>query len=905
MCRCGPTRTGLALLGLIILGTLSASAQQAPAQPPPAEGALPSDTEPTPAAQPRIVMPELRKFVEAPYPAEAEKLGLTAEVLLALTLDATGTVKEAEVLEPVGHGFDEAAREAALKFEFSPALRDGKPVAARVTYRYTFELKTVVEPPPPPPKDGNLGGVLKMAGTDVTLAGVEVIVRGADGAERRTRSDADGKWSVEGLPAGHYVVVIEAPGYQPVQSDEDVTAGEATEVTYRIAPESDQLEVTVQGERPPREVTRRTITREEIRRIPGTSGDALLSVQSLPGVARPPGLAGLIIVRGSAPQDTEVFVDGAIAPAIYHFGGLRSVIPTELLDRIDFYPGNFSARYGRVMGGIIDVAMREPDTRCFEPGMKPVEGGSKGCYHGLAQADLLDGRVLLQGPISKDWSFAVAGRRSWIDAWIGPVLESAGAGVTTAPVYYDYQGIAEYRPSTSTRLSLRFYGSDDRLKLVIKDPLASDPGFGGNITFGQSFINAQALLEQKLSPSVDLRSSLAVGKQSINFGLGNLTFQIDSYPIQTRSEFGWKLAKGATVNAGFDFVASPADIFVRLPRPPADGQPDSGPFSTRPPIERRQSLTVFRPAWYVEGEVQATERLRVVPGVRLDFAQDSGKADFSPRLMARYDVVNSKDEISGPGFRRTTLKGGVGLFQQPPQYQESDAVFGTPGVGSNRAMHYSLGVEQEFTREIQVSTEGFYKRLTELVSSVPVEGGTEYQNVGSGSVIGWETLLQYKPGGRFFGWLAYTLSRSVRQETPESPERMFEWDQTHNLVALGNYDLGRGWNFGARFRLVSGNWTTPVQRYPAVAAVYSADASSYTPLQGKPYSERLPLFHQLDVRIEKTWQYDVWRLMAYLDVLNAYNHASVEGVSYNYDFSKQVYGTGVPILPSVGLRGEF
>src|SRR5688572_13336921 len=78
------------------------------------------------------------------------------------------------------------------------------------------------------------------------------------------------------------------------------------------------------------------------------------------------GLAGLLIVRGSAPNGTGYYVDGGDVPLIYHFGGLSSVVPTELLDRIDFYPGNFSARYGRVMGGIVDVALLSPNTECYD-----------------------------------------------------------------------------------------------------------------------------------------------------------------------------------------------------------------------------------------------------------------------------------------------------------------------------------------------------------------------------------------------------------------------------------------------------------------------------------------------------------------------------------------------------------
>jgi hypothetical protein len=171
--------------------------------------------------------------------------------------------------------------------------------------------------------------------------------------------------------------------------------------------------------------------------------------------------------------------------------------------------------------------------------------------------------------------------------------------------------------------------------------------------------------------------------------------------------------------------------------------------------------------------------------------------------------------------------------------------------------------------------------------------------------VGLETLLKYKPDRRFFGWLAYTLSRSIRQNSKDAPEYPFQYDQTHNLTVLGSYRLGRGWEFGARFRLVSGNLTTPVVGPPSLPALFAADAGSYAPLQGRLNSQRLPLFHQLDLRVDKRWQFEVWQLVAYLDVQNAYNHASVEGVQYNYDYSRSAYATGLPILPSLGVRAEF
>ena len=313
-----------------------------------ASGGLIKPAEP-PKDQPKkpvIVFPELTHFEHADYPPDAEKAGLQGDVLLKLTIDRDGHVTKVVVTEPAGNGFDEAAQAAALKFTFTPATRDGVPVPVVIPYRYSFTLtaKPGSEAPLPAPTTGNLSGVVRLAdSTNAPLAGAVVTVTLPDGTKQTVTTDEAGKWQIVNLPPGRYKVHVESPGFQPADNQEEVGAGEETEATYRLAPATEGIEISVEGERPPREVTRRTLERREIDRIPGTGGDALRSLQSLPGVARPPGLAGLLIVRGSSPNDTQVYADGTLLPLIYHFGGLSSVIPTELLDKIDFYPGNFSA----------------------------------------------------------------------------------------------------------------------------------------------------------------------------------------------------------------------------------------------------------------------------------------------------------------------------------------------------------------------------------------------------------------------------------------------------------------------------------------------------------------------------------------------------------------------------------
>jgi hypothetical protein len=708
-------------------------------------------------------------------------------------------------------------------------------------------------------------------------------------------------------------VHVALDGFAPVDLKETVAAGEATDLTYRLSAATDEMEIVVGGERPPREVTRRVLERREIERIPGTSGDALRSLQSLPGVARPPALAGLLIVRGSAPEDTATFVDGTFVPLIYHFGGLSSVVPTEMLDRIDFYPGNFSVRYGRVMGGIVDVGLRSPNTDCYgEYGSvltEPSGVSKQGCYHGMAQVDMIDGRFMVQGPVgsSKDWSFAVAGRRSWVDAWLGPALEAGGSTVTNAPVYYDYQLILDRNVGPNDKLSLRFFGSDDSFKAIINDPAAQDPAFGGSLEFGTSFYRGQVLYQKDLTSRVSLDTMVSVGATHLNFSLGgNFLFDLNLVPINFRSEFGFKLSESTRWNVGLDFEAGPYEVVVRAPPPPKPGEAAPPPFVTQQSLETRQSGFGFRPGWYTDVEWQPTKRLRVVPGVRLDFARDSGHPDLSPRVNARYALVQPEDNFWGGEPLKTILKGGVGVFDQPPQYDETDEVFGTPNLESNRSIQYSLGVEQGLTQQVELSVEGFYKDMTNLVSRTPdAAGAYEYRNEGSGKVIGLETLLKYKPDDRFFGWISYTLSRSTRTYNPAQGERLFQYDQTNNLIILGSYRLGRGWEAGARFRIVSGPLDTPVAGAPSPTALFVADAGSYTPIQGEEYSARMPLFHQLDVRIDKRWQFRDWRLSTYLDVQNVYNNAAKESFLYNYNFTQSSFQTGLPIIPSLGVRGEF
>lgn len=826
-----------------------------------------------------VTPPKLEQFVEAEYPAEAQSNGLEADVVLALEIDDHGAVIDANVVEPAGHGFDEAARAAALKFVFVPAERAGRPVKSRILYRYSFHFR----PPAPSEQKPSLSvlkGRVVIAGGKAPLAGAVVSLKRGEQLVQEVVSGREGAFATRELEPGAYQISVQADGFERFATDERLGEGEELAVTYGLRERqgpSEQLTITVQGARPTREVTRRTVTRRELARIPGTSGDALRAIQNLPGVARPPALSGVLVVRGNADQTTPVLVDGMWIPNVYHFGGLSSVIPTEMLDEINFYPGNFSVRYGRALAGVVDAHLRE------------TKGGAR--YHGLLQVDLIDARGLLEGPVPllKGWNFIGGLRRSHVDAWLAPLLKNRDTYVTAAPVYYDYQLIFDNHPTEDSYLRIGLLGFDDRFRLVSQRAAS-----GGQLDTVNASWGVGSIYQAKLSKEARFNLTLSAARNHVAVSLSTLSADTTAFGIIARGELEWKMWKNATLRTGYDALLAPYEVKGQLPEATSNNAPASGSFVTAPSQRFDRSSVFFVPALFAELDMHPNKRTQLVSGVRADFTAETRRLDVAPRLTARYDIVS--------GFPRTTLKAGTGLFFQAPGLVEMVLKDDETKLRSQRSFQNSLGIEQELSERVKFSAEGFFNLLDNLVArSLEPDGVVRYNNYGKGRIYGGEFMLRYEADDRFFGWLSYTLSRSERTWVPGEPSHLFYLDQTHILTALGSYTLGRGWEVGLRFRYVSGNLYTPCPR-----GIFSANDTSYLCVSGPLFSERLPAFHQLDLRVDKKFQFRGFSVSAYLDLINTYNRKNPDFIQYNYDYSaSRAQTASLPFVPSFGLRGEF
>ena len=841
--------------------------------------------------------PTLVKLENAKYPEAAEKQGLTANVRLLVTIGADGNVPEAKVIEPVGNGFDEAAVDALLRSTFTPAEVDFTPAPVQIEFVYNFVLTlTPVDAGTPESTDGGYAGPMSHLTGELLLRGSRTRVNGGtvrcvEYEDREAVANDDGIFDLE-LPPGLCTVRAVGPETEIFKTTETLEPGETKEVKFYLFPKVIGYQTVVRDKREKKEVVRRTLTREELQKVPGTFGDPVRVIQNFPGVARAPFISGQLIVRGANPNQTLTFFDGVEIPLLFHLAGGPSVVNAEFLDRVDFYPGGFGARYGRAVGGVVDVASRK---------------GASDTWHGVAKVDFLDASAFVEAPITKDVSIAAAARRSYIDVLLPLVLpqDPQGGAITILPTYWDYQVRLDVgkRQAQNTdgysTFSLFAFGSDDQLKVVAT---------GGNrnadvaVQFRTLFHRVignwtyrRGNVQFKLTPygGYDLAS--------VNFGIAKLN--ADRWTAGVRQDLGVDLGKYVTLRAG-------ADIFQQTLVGQAELPVISGTqFVSFPGAEPKtevqrigRTVPTFDGAVYVEADFKFGP-LSVTPGLRASqaFLGQEARNAFDPRLWVRFEP-----------WDKTSIKGSIGLYTQPPQATDMEPPpFGTPSLTHEKAFQASLGVAQKITDVINVDVTGFYNRRFENVVSpgrrIVNEDGTvtnyRSSNDGLGRAYGVEVLLRHEVTKNFFGWLAYTLSRSEERRAGSGNDyAVTSFDQTHILTAIASYRFPYGFELGARFRYVTGRPTSPLIHD---ADFQRLDANRYSNTFGMFRSARVSDFNQLDVRIDKYFVFEKWTLNLYLDVQNVYNKANVEATLYEYRGRYGVDVPGIPILPILGVRGQL
>jgi TonB family protein len=860
--------------------------------------------DPPPPAKPTGVVTKLPKLVQAvapEYPPAALAAGKQADVKVRVHVDDAGTVTAVDVVEHVGDGFDEAAITAAMQYVFDPAEIDGKPGAITVETTIHFTITREVEPEPPPPTTTTtehagppnhagamaaavaLQGVAVERGTRRKLAGV--IVSLAELGLDAVTGD-DGSFYFHGVPAGTYKLLAIDPRFDRLERPIELGKREDVEVRLWMRPKGgNPYETIVEGQREVLEVTRRTLQRQQLQSVPGTFGDPIRAIQTLPGLGRPPFGVGLLLVRGSNPQDTGIFLDGHEVPSLFHFLGGPSIFNAEMLESLDFYPGGFPARFGRHHGGVVALETRPT--------------ASDG-IHGSAKVDFLDSGGYLRAPITKDLTFAVAGRRSYVDLLLPLVLPkpASGAQRIVTPIYDDYQGRLDYNLHENGRLSLFVIGSNDSLHVLQKDP---DAATSQDLNSAVNFFRIIGAYERPLGGDLKLTLTPAWGRDSITLSGAEAGASGPYSGISVRNtDLSYRMRVHGkvdrfVVDTGLDMLSRVTTYQALIPLVTNLANPDGVDVPPSLVLRGEQQLGLGA---YIDLGIDVSKQLRLVPSLRADAYIIDGqyRSSLDPRLVARYQLDD-----------RWTAKAYVGEFSEPPQPEALDKRFGNPSVGLEHGYHFGVGYEWRPDRMWTVDSEVYYiDRLDRVIfvnDIVMNPDGTyslvNFVNGAEEHVYGFEALIKRQISDHAYGWLSYTFSHAV-QSRRGGDFVATAFDQPHVLNAVASYKPWPGWELGSRLQFASGRPDTPV-----IASSYDADLGAYVPVRGPTRSIRDPFFFQLDTRIEHDWLYDTWSLGLYLDIINVLNVKNVEAYQYDYRYRERSPITSYPIIPTLGVRGTW
>lgn len=355
------------------------------------------------AQEPVIVPPAPAETPVMVWPGEPQDNGAHT-VELELSINSKGILTDVRALsgdEPFRSLFVDSVREMS----FSPATEDGVPIDVVVPYSWTFQQPPV-----------NLTGFVRVAGERQAATGILLSV-----GDERVMTDAEGRFGLRGVPIGDVTVRLNEPSFRMDPVTLDITAGQRTDVELWVIRESWGNEVVGAYSRSQPVTTVRRLSYEDIQNAPGGLGDPVRALQNLPGLSRTPLDAGWLMLRGGFPEDTPVFLDGVPIPALYHLGGLTSIVHPETVGRIDLYPGSTPVRLSRGLSGAAEMTSRR-----LTGDLRVVGGVNLAFSHLYAEA-----------PLGDNGGISLSGRRSYLDTVLSLAVGEDGAQI--APRFADAQ----------------------------------------------------------------------------------------------------------------------------------------------------------------------------------------------------------------------------------------------------------------------------------------------------------------------------------------------------------------------------------------------------------------------------------------------------------------------------------
>ncbi len=726
-------------------------------------------------------------------------------------------------------------------------------------------------------QEGKIMGKVYNARNNEPIPFANIIIHGTSIG---STADFDGNFVFTGVKPGFIKLEATAVGYERKLSNEiQVTSAKTAFLDVPMTPALVQLdEVVVKADVYERDaespLSLRTIGVQEIEKDPGANRDISRVIQTLPGVATTPAFRNDVIVRGGGPSENTFYLDDVEIPTINHFatqgssGGPVGIINADFLREVDLISGAFPASRGNSLSSVLEMKMKNgnPDKLSF----KGTIGAS-------------DLALTLEGPMGKKSTFIFSARRSYLQ------LLFSALQLPFLPTYNDFQlknRIIFDRKNTLTFIGL---GAIDQFNLNtgLKDP-----------TEDQQYILDFVPVNEQWSYTVG-----AVYKHFADRG-GHTIVASRNYLNNKQYKYA-NNDESSEENKIFDYKSTEAENKVRY-----EYDMMLGRFNLRMGgglNYAQYTNTTFRQE-YVEGvgNLDVTydskldmlsyslfaqvarsfvkERLSLSLGIRTD------ANNYSPEMSNMLDQLSPRFAASFSVTDRWAVNFSTGRYFQRPAYTTlgyrnpaGELVNKQNGVKYIYNDQLVAGVSYRPNEDFEVSLEGFYKHYYDYPFSLRdsinlASKGADYGTYGDeavvsrseGKAIGGEIFIRGNITNDLNVTLSYTYVRSEFQDKNDIfiPSA---WDNKHLLNVIARKSFKRNWDLGAKWRYVGGAPYTPWDEYKS-SFVLAWDAQSGPYLDYDAFNTlRLTAFHQLDVRVDKSYYFKKWSLTLYLDIQNLYN----------------------------------
>ncbi len=691
-------------------------------------------------------------------------------------------------------------------------------------------------------------------------------------------TDLDGLHQFQRVPAGEYRLVISYVGHQTYTRYINIEPDDRLVLQLSLAIDTEMFdEIIVEGER----ITTtgraglRNITGENLTRIPtpGAGGDLISFIQSSPGVVSSGDRGGDLFIRGGTPDQNYVQVDNLQIIKPFHISNLYSAFPAETIQSVDMYAGGFGSKYMGAVSAVVDVRLRP---------------GSKRAHSGSASISPYLGSLSLEGPLNENQSFILMGRKSTIEQFSQMYLSDE-----INLDFYDITGRYSIQ-GDNMNCNVTGIGTQDRGRI--------NPDREVDLTWSNFVLGARCLgYNEMFSHPIEF----TVGYTSYNNSESDAVQTFRSSGIR---QFYMKLDLKDELfsipfeyGLGVNFRSYQTELSER--------------FSEFESFERDVPIVSV----YGSLEWDVSDKLTIQPGLGSQFTLDTDPT-LEPRVRMSFMPDGTPNrEFSAALGRYTQVLNGI------TDERDAGTVFSVLLPTSRRgatvtrplttSIHSILGYSEQLGNAVRLNIEGYYMWHRYIpVSKWNPDARIEIETAeANADAYGFDVNMEYSSRTFYlsagYSWAKVEYSAASGDLGAWIEGDLFSYspphDQRHSVNLLGS---GSFWGFttSARWEIGTGRPYTRIYGFDLSLLVPRenpiTDPGTARTIFTEPYGDRLPVYHRLDVSVERSFQVsERISVDTQIGAINMYDRNNI----FYFDVNALQRIDQNPLLPYLSIQTNF